>query len=86
MLPIGKDTKFVVVKGHISVDLLEGVQGLLAVGVTASAITSSDNIRQIRCPPSFVLNLHQRGLTSTHVMTDNTHDNFWVRLCGTHDP
>jgi len=59
MLPIGKDTEFVVVEGHISEDLLEGlVQGLFAVGVTMGAVKSSDNICQIRrSPPGFVLNL-----------------------------
>ena len=70
MLPIAKDTKPVVVEGHIPVGLLESMQGLSAEGVIVSAIKGSDKIRQIRGPPSFVLNLHHRGLTSTQVGTD----------------
>jgi hypothetical protein len=34
------------------------MQGLAAEGVMMSAIEGSDKIRQIRCPPSFVFNLH----------------------------
>ena len=70
MLPIGKDTQPVVVEGHIPVGLFESMQGLSAEGIIMSAIKGSDKIRQIRRPPSFVLNLHQRGLTSTQVGTD----------------
>ena len=72
MLPIGKDTILVVVEGHISVGLFESMQRLLAEGITMSAIKCSDKIRQICCPPSFALNLYQRGLTSTQVGT-HTH-------------
>jgi len=72
MLPIGKDTKLVIVEDHISVGLFKSVQGLSAGGVAMSAMEGSDKIpdRQIHRPPSFVLNLHQRGLTSTRVATD----------------
>ncbi len=60
--PIGKDAECVVVEGHISVDLFESVQGILTEGVTIRRC--SDNVLQIRFPPSFVFNLHQRGLTT----------------------
>src|SRR6266576_2668075 len=63
--PIGKNAESVVIEGHISVDLLESVQGAWAEGVTMSTVRSSDNTLQIRRPPSFVFDLHQRGLTTS---------------------
>lgn len=70
-LPIGKDTKSIVVECHISVHLFKSFQGL-AEGATTSAIESSLNMLQFSHPPSFVFNLHQRGLTTTKQVVTGT--------------
>ena len=43
MLPIGKDTKLVVVEGHISVGLFESMQGLLTERVMMRQRQDSQN-------------------------------------------
>ena len=57
MLPIGKDTEFIVVECHVPVGLFESMKGLLAKGVIERAIKGRDNIWQIHGPPSFVFDL-----------------------------
>jgi hypothetical protein len=61
-LPIGKDTKLVIIEGHVPVDLFESVQGLSAEGAVKTAFTDSREIHQIRCPPSLVFDLHKWNL------------------------
>ena len=85
MVPIGKDTEFVFIKDHISIDLLESIQGLFGDSVTMSAMKSCIKLHQICCPPSFVFNL--AGFNSKQTSSDwYTYDNFWVQLCGAHNP
>ncbi|SRR6266545_3866750 len=69
MGPIRQNTELCIVKCHVSIDLLKGLQGLFCDGIRVGTLEGSENVSHMHNPPGFILCLH-RMMRYEHISND----------------